>query len=262
MISAICFDAHMSISRTEVARETSRRVRRLGLQNGEDIHRLRVEAGVSLARLAEVVGVHKSHLARIERDEVRPSLEVLTAVGVALGADLSVRFYPGAGPRLHDRFQAPMVETLLRALDPRWSAMLEVPVVQPSRGVIDVVLTDRASTTVVAAEVQSELRRLEQQIRWGTEKADGLAQRLARDGDGPANVSRVLVLRSTTTTRELARRYRATLAAAYPARTEDLVRALTMPSTPWPGAGIAWMRIDGDEASLLRYPPRGVDIGR
>lgn len=253
----------MTISRTEVARETARRMRRLGLQNGEDIRRLRVEAGVSLAQLAEVVGVHRSHIARIEANQVRPSLEVLTAIGVALGADLGVRYFPGAGPRLHDRFQAAMLETVLRSLDPRWVMALEVPVTQPSRGVIDLVLTDRASPVVVAAEVQSELRRLEQQIRWSTEKADGLAQRLIRDGSGTlVTVSRLLLLRSTVTTRELARRYAATLSAAYPARTEDVVRALTMPSLPWPGAGIAWIRLDGDDVSLLRYPPRGVDLGR
>jgi len=218
---------------------------------------------VSLAELAEVVGVHKSHIARIEASQVQPSLKVLTAIGVALGADVSLRLYSGAGPRLHDRFQAAMVEALLRSLDPRWAATLEVPIGQPSRGVVDLVLTDRNGPTVVASEVQSELRRLEQQIRWGMEKADGLRQGLIRDHpERAAMVSRLLILRSTETTRELARRYAATLAAAYPSRTEDVIRALTLPAAPWPGAGIAWMRIDGDTVSLLRYPPRGVEFGR
>lgn len=73
-------------------------MRRLGLQNGEDIRRLRTESGVSLAQLGSVVGVHKSHLARIEGNHVQPSLEVLTAIGVALGADLNLRYFPGSGP--------------------------------------------------------------------------------------------------------------------------------------------------------------------
>jgi hypothetical protein len=156
-----------------------------------------------------------------------------------------------------------MVETVLRDLDPRWRTAVEVPVNQPGRGVIDLVLTDRSSPAIVASEAQSELRRLEQQLRWGSEKADGLAQRLSRDANGtPVAVSRLLIIRSTETTRELARRFASTLAAAYPARTEDVVRALTMPSPQWPGAGIVWMRIDGGNATLLRYPPRGVDLGR
>jgi transcriptional regulator with XRE-family HTH domain len=262
-IRAICFDTGMTISRTEVARETMRRMRRLGLQNGEDIRRLRVEAGVSLAEVAAVVGVHRSHIARIEGSQVQPSLEVLTAIGVALGADLSVRYFAGTGPRLHDRFQAVMVESVLRCLDRRWNAALEVPVTHPSRGVIDIVLTDRASPVTIAAEVQSELRRLEQQIRWSTEKADGLVERLAREHPGATvAVSRLLILRSTAATRELARRYAATLSAAYPARTETVVRALTEPSMPWPGSGIAWVRIDGGDVTLLSHPPRGVDLGR
>lgn len=254
----------MTISRTTVTRETARQMRRSEVETGEHIHRMRLDAGVTLTEIARIVGVHRSHIARIESATARPSLEVLTAIGVALGADLSLRYFPGSGPRLHDRFQAAMVETLLRGLDPRWLVELEVPVTQPSRGVIDVVLTDRHSSTSVAIEVQSELRRLEQQLRWNAEKADGLARRL--NGDGAAiterQISRLLVLRSTVTNREVARRYGATLAAAYPAKTEDVVRTLTGPLPPWPGPGIVWMQVEGAKASLMRFPPRGVDLGR
>lgn len=254
----------MTITRTEVARETARRMRRLGLQNGEDVRRLRLEAGVSLAQLAEVVGVHRSHLARIEGSKVHSSMEVLTAIAVGLGADLSVRFYAGAGPRLHDRFQAAMTEALLRSLDPRWRAELEVSIIRPARGVIDVVLTDRAGPTTIAGEVYSELRRLEQQIRWSAEKSAGLATRLADDDPLAASrdVSRLLVLRSTIATRDIARRYEATLATAYPARTRDVVLALTTPSGAWPGPGIVWMHLHGGTATLMPFPPPHVSLGR
>ncbi len=246
----------MSITRTHVARETARRMRRLGLQNGEDIRRMRTEASVSLGGLAAVVGVHKSHVARIEASEVHPSLEVLMAIGVALGADLNLRYFEGAGPRVHDHFQAAMTEALLRSLDQRWTVDLEVPIVRPARGVIDLVMTDRTGPVVVACELYSELRRLEQQIRWSAEKAGALSTRLARD------VSRLLVLRSTVATRELARRYEATLGTAYPARARDIALALTTPTEPWPGSGIVWMHLHGSEATLMRYPPPHVDLGR
>lgn len=239
-------------------------MRRSDVETGEQIRRMRLEAGVSLTDLALIVDVHRSHIARIESAAARPSLVVLTAIGIALGADLSLRYFPGSGPRLHDRFQAAMIEAFLGELDPRWSVELEVPIVQPSRGVIDIVLTDRDRSTIVAAEVQSELRRLEQQVRWGAEKADGLAQRLVRDGGASAEhrVSRLLILRSTVATREVARRYGATLAAAYPARTETVVRALTSPKAHWPDAGIVWMHVEGGNATFMRFPPRGVDLGR
>lgn len=254
----------MTITQAGVARETARRMRRLDAQVGEDIRRLRLEAGITLTLLAVVAGVHRSHLARIEAGRARPSLEVLTAIGVALGADLSVRYFAGSGPRLHDRFQAVMIETLLGGLDRRWKTDLEVPVTQPARGVIDLVLTDRSSPVIVATEAQSELRRLEQQIRWSTEKADGLAQRLANEPTAANGrlVSRMLLLRSTVATRELARRFEATLSAAFPARSADIVSAPTRPGSPWPGPGIAWVRVDGDEADLLERPPRGVSVGR
>lgn len=239
-------------------------MRRFDLQIADDIRRLRLDAGITLTALAEVVGVHRSHIARIEAGTARASLEVLTAIGLALGADLSLRYFPGSGPRLHDRFQAVMIEAILSSLDRRWGSEVEVPVTDPARGVIDLVLRDGASPAIVASEAQSELRRLEQQVRWGTEKADGLRRRLERDSPVGAGyvVSRLLILRSTVANRDLARRYEATLSVAYPARTEDVVRALTTPSAPWPGAGIIWIRIDGGAATLLPRPPRGVTLGR
>jgi transcriptional regulator with XRE-family HTH domain len=254
----------MALTRVAVARETARRMRRLDLHTGEEIRRLRLDAGITLTALGAVVGVHRSHLARIEAGTASPSLDVLTAIGVALGADLSLRYFAGSGPRLHDRFQAPMIETLLRSLDPRWAPTLEVPVTQPSRGVIDVVLTDRVAPLVVAAEIQSELRRLEQQIRWSTEKADGLSTRMAEaDASGPrTEVSRLLVLRSTVATREIARRFHETLASAYPARTKDVLLALTGAKAPWPGPGIVWMHLHGGQTTLMPYPPPRVALGR
>jgi transcriptional regulator with XRE-family HTH domain len=250
------------ISKTGVVREAARRVRRQNMRTGDDVRRLREDAGVSIRELGRVTGLHPSFIARIEAAETQASVPVLTRISIALGADLSIRFYAGVGPRLHDRFQAPMIEALLRSLDPRWSARLEVPVGRPSRGVVDLQLDDGTTATTVIGESQSEFRRLEQQIRWFTEKADRVAERLNQDGIQERDVSRLLILRSTESTRDVARHYETTLATAYPARTADVVRALTTPSAPWPGAGIVWMRVEGGAAELLAGPPRGISLGR
>lgn len=223
---------------------------------------MRLSAGLSLSDLARAASIHRTHLARIEAGSVVASVPVLIAIGVALGCDTSLRFFEGSGPRIHDRFQAPMIEGFLRRLDGgRWAAEVEVPVAEPGRGVIDLVLDERRAPLVVATEMQSRIDRLEQQIRWMAEKADGLAARRRADGREQV-VSRLLVLRSTADTREIARRFERTLATAYPARAADVVDALTTRDAPWPGAGLVWMRVERGVAQVLDGPPRGVPLGR
>lgn len=223
---------------------------------------MRLAAGLSFAGLARAASIHPTYLARIEAGSVVASVHVLTAIGVALGCDTSFRFFEGASPRLHDRYQAPMTEEFLRRLDTkRWAADLEVPVTEPRRGVIDLVIDERRAPLVVATEMQSRIERLEQQTRWMAEKADGLAARRAALGQQLV-VSRVLVLRSTVENRDLARRFGRTLATAFPAKASDVVDALTTYDAPWPGAGLVWMRVEKGVARLLGGPPRGVPLGR
>ena len=245
------------ISRTAVERETKWRVRRARFAIGEELRRLRLDCGVSLRELAAITGIDASHIARIEKGAVQASLPTLVALSTAFGADMSVRFFAGAGPRIHDRLQAPMLDALIRALAPCWLPRLEVAVPGPRRGVADITLTDRTRSQLVVGEAQSEFRRIEQQMRWIGEKAKAFED--AADQD--LTVSRLLILRSTAATREIARQYSATFGAAYPARTSDVVESLTRGSH-WPGDGIVWMRVERGTAQLLAYLPRGVPLGR
>jgi hypothetical protein len=131
--------------------------------------------------------------------------------------------------------------------------------------VIDVALAERRSPLVVAAEVQSEVRRLEQQIRWHREKEESLPSSIAWPAaarNGTPGTSRLLVLRVTHPLLELARTYEATLRAAYPAGAREVIAALTGPGEPWPGAGIIWARIERGRAEILDGAPRGVRLGR
>ena len=246
----------MDLTPTSIHREAARQARRIWTRVGDDVRRLRLDASVSGPELSRAVGIDPAHLWRIEAGVAHPSLQVLVAIGVALGADLGVRYFAGAGPRIHDRFQAPMLEKLVDELHERWRPRLEVVVTQPARGVIDIVLHDTVTEMVVASELQSDLRRLEQQLRWANEKADGLATALGRP------ISRLLVLRSTVRTRELARQYEGLLRIAYPARCTDAVEALTSGDAPWPGPSVVWVHLHGSTATLMRHPPRGVHLGR
>ena len=141
--------------------------------------------------------------------------------------------------------------------------MVEVPVYRPASGVIDLVAHDRAAGILVATEIQSEIRRLEQQLRWSKQKADALPSAdFWRFVEGDPRIDRLLVLRSTHANRELASRFDETLRAAYPAPSADAFRALTTADGPWPGSAVLWARVEGDVATILERPPRGVGPGR
>ena len=191
-----------------------------------------------------------------------PSISVLAAIGDALGADLVVRLYPNTGPRIRDHIQAAIVEELLRIADPRWRRFTEVPVYRPARGRVDAVLHDPGAAVVVATEVHSQVHRLEQQQGWANLKAESLPSAdFWRHLDREPAVSRLLVLRSTKATRELAKQFESTLGAAYPARAADVFAALSG-NANWPANGLLWADVTGDVVRILDRPPRGVMLGR
>jgi transcriptional regulator with XRE-family HTH domain len=205
-----------------------------------DIVRLRNDAGLSRAELARASGVDASYLRRIERGDAAPTVEVYAQLAAALGADLAVRLYPNTGPAIRDRHQARILETLLAILHPRWHSYPEIAVRRPSRGWIDVGLHDRHGKVIVATEIQSELRRLEQIIRWSSEKAAALPSWEGWPQLGePPEVSQLLIARDTRATRDAAREFRRTLDAAYPAHPDDALAAL-IGGDRWPGPAVLW----------------------
>ena len=107
-----------------------------------------------------------------------------------------------------------MLGALLASLDRRWRPRPEVWVIRPVRGVIDLVLEpEDHPEPLIAVEAQSDMRRLEQQLRWSQAKADALATARSRP------VSRLLLLRSTRRTKAVLGEYVATTRAAFPAST-------------------------------------------
>ena len=233
------------------AAEARRRATRIHRNLSEDLRRFREDSGLSRAALAAAAGVDRGFLCRIEDGAVRPSIDTYALLAVALGLDLHTRLYPNTGPSIRDRHQARILEALLRQLHPRWRAYSEVAVRHPSRGWVDAVLHDPSATTVVATEIQSDLRRLEQLLRWFPEKVaslpswDGWAQVGA-----VATTSQLLIVRSTRATRTIGRAFERQLAAAYPAHPADAIAALTG-TAPWPGAALIWAEIERDRVRFI-----------
>lgn len=240
---------------TKLQHQARRRHREAVRATATELRRIREDAGLTQATVARTAGICPSYLSEIEAGDREPTLETLHALAAVLGCDLSLRLFPSSGPVIRDRFQARIVEALLGILHPRWDRFLEVPVQRPVHGVIDVVLADGAVGLLVATEVQSDLRRVEQQLRWAHEKADALANtdlgaRSRAEAPGDIRISRLLVLRSTQRTRTLARELAATFATEFPADAKDTLAALTTADAPWPGAALLWATADGRAAQI------------
>jgi transcriptional regulator with XRE-family HTH domain len=232
--------------RSRLQIEADRRSELLRRSLAGDLRRLRQDAGLTLEAVATAAGLDPTTVSKLESGEFRPSVETYMRVTTALGADLHARPYPTTGPPIHDRHQSRMVEVLLASLHRRWDATAEVAVRRPARGFVDQVLFDRVAPLLVATELESDLRRIEQLLRWGTEKAASLA---SADGwhawarDREPQISRLLVVRRTRANRAIADVVRRQLREAYPGDSRDALEALTGTSA-WPGAAMVWARLD------------------
>lgn len=215
-----------------------------------DLEGLRADAGISIRELGRASGVDSGFLGRILDGTVRPSLDTYARLAIPLGADLSTRLYANTGPLIRDRQQARMLEALLATLRPPWHAFSEVAVHRPSRGWIDAALHDPSSRLLVATEIQSELRRLEQLIRWHGEKAASLPSWDGWPHLGEPVISQLLVVRRTRATRAVAADLGRQLRIVYPAHPDDALASLAGTSG-WPGAALVWSIVDAHGARLV-----------
>jgi transcriptional regulator with XRE-family HTH domain len=253
------------MSETELQRHIRQRQEDFRRALADELRRVVETEGLSLRAIARAVGVDSSQLSRVLRGKEGISHEALVAVATGLGHDVSLRLFESSGPRIRDRLQARMIEALLGITHRRWLPRLEVGVYRPVRGVIDLVLQDRETWDLVAAEAHSQLRSVELQMRRAGEKADALPSATGYPWSPVPivpTIGRLLLLRSTSATHELVRTLPATFRAAYPDSTEAAVDALRTGSKPWPGSAVVWVHIDGAATRVLEGTPRAVRLGR
>ena len=225
-------------------RTLERQVRRLFGAYGSEVRQLREDAGITRAELGRQTGVDASFLAEIEAGTANPSIETCVRLARGLGADLPIRLYPTTGPIVRDHIQAAIAEGVLRERHTSWDPFSEIAVTRPSRGWIDLGFHHRSRAIFVATEIQSELRRLEQLVRWAEAKATALPswEGWAQLQPEPA-ISRLLIVRETRTNREIADDHRRLLRTAYTADGRDALASLCR-GAPWPGAAILWAARD------------------
>jgi DNA-binding XRE family transcriptional regulator len=238
--------------RTKLQVEADRRSTALRRSLAADLMRLREDAGLTRAAIASAAGVDPSTISKVETGQFLPTLELYGRLAAALGADLHARPYPTTGAPIHDRHQVRMGELLLGTMHARWHASPEVAVRRPARGFVDVALFEPGSRTIVATELESLLRRVEQLLRWSAEKATSLPSSdpwPTWSRDGAPSVSRLLVVRRTRSNREVALTARRLLRDAYPADPRDALESLEG-TAAWPGPALLWARLDTDPARL------------
>jgi transcriptional regulator with XRE-family HTH domain len=219
----------------------------------DDLDRLRLDAGWSIAELARAAALDPAFVHRVISGDNGASVDTYARLATALGANLSARVFPNTGPMLRDHTAAPMLEHLIVTRHPRWPVFTEVVVRRPSRGAIDAVLHEPRESIAVATELQGQLRRLEQQIRWHAMKAESLPSwdGWAHLGQPEPVIGQLLIVRRTRATRAVASEFARQLRTAYPAHPDDALASLTR-TEPWPGDALMWMVLERGEARWAR----------
>jgi transcriptional regulator with XRE-family HTH domain len=240
---------------SSINRRATRAAAGIRRRTASDLAQFCDDAGISERDLSNASGVARGYVHRILAGEARPSLETYARLALPLGADLSVRFYPNTGPLIRDRHQARIAEALLDQLHPRWHPFTEVAVVTPARGWIDLALYESRESIVVATEIQSELRRLEQLVRWSCLKASALPswsgwRDLAGGETGAPRISQLLVVRRTRATQAVGRDFERQIRLAFPAHPDDAVAAL-LGTAGWPGPALIWVESTAATVRLL-----------
>jgi len=134
-------------------------------------------------------------------------------------------------------------------LHPRWQPFPEVASASEPR--LDRRRPARPTERIlVASEIQSEMRRIEQLVRWSGEKAAALPSWDGWAHLGGPTVSRLMIVRRTRATRAAGVAFANQLRAAFPAHPDDALAALTGP-TPWPGPALVWAVVDQRGARLV-----------
>ena len=240
-----------ALSRT-VVHEADRQLRRSALRFGEEFRALRLRARLTQAAVARMIGVDRSVICRMEAGDPSVGDGIRARAAVAIGAEFRLAIYPGATPALHDAAQVRIVEALLAARHPRWSATVEAPIPGPGRRSGDVLFDD--GLDAVLTEVEMRVDRWEEVVREGHAKREAL--RAVLPG---RRVWFALVVPDTRHHRAILAVHPEMIRAAFPADPFAASAALIGPAQRWPGDALIIVTRQG---ALLPEPHGAGGAGR
>lgn len=188
----------------------------------DDIRQARVGAGMSQRALAGRAGISRPRVSRIERKgEPDVPARLLARMAVAVGLDLAIRTYPGAGPTLDDA-QRRLLARLRARLGAGWEWQYEVPLpVFDDPRAWDAVATCAATNIVVCIEAETRIEDVQAMLR---------RQRRKRLDGGASRV--VLLVADTRHNREVVGAEPGELRAAFPIGSRHALAALTRGRDP------------------------------
>lgn len=195
----------------------------LRLPLGRVCRETRLRLDLSQDEIAIRAGVTRSYLAKIERGEGNPTIDVVVALAEALGLDIELvargPIFLGSRTR-QDRVHALCsghVERRLRGAG--WSTQHEVEIIDGRyRGWIDILAFDPRTSTLLIIEIKTRLDdigAIERQVGWYERVAHKTATRY---GWEPRRVETWLLVLSTEEAENWIREQRAVLGRSFPAR--------------------------------------------
>lgn len=208
----------MGGARAEPANAARTRIQRQIQRLGTDARTARVAEGMSQATVARRARVSQTSVGRLEAGDARLSVMIVGSVFSALGMDLSLRAFPGAGVRLRDSGQIALTEVIRAQAHPNWRLSLEAPVGDQNGQAADVLLLGRSFG--IHVEVESALVDLQAQLRKGQLKRDALERRVGM------KLAFVMALRESERNRAAVRAIASVLRAALPASSREALAAL------------------------------------
>jgi transcriptional regulator with XRE-family HTH domain len=219
---------------------------------GRGIRALRVRRRWRQSDLAAASKVSRSQVGRIERGESRHlQLETVDRVAVAVGGstELLLRWNGEGLDRLLDHEHARLVEAVVRRLRALgWEVAVEVSFARfGERGSVDVLAFHPGRRALAVFEVKSVTPDM-QAMLGGLDRKARLGPTIARErGWDSVLVARILVLADTRTNRRRLDAHEATVRAALPAGTREVLRWLADPAPP--GLAGVWFLTDDPQAN-------------
>jgi len=226
---------------------------------GRQFRALRVRHERRQLDVARDSGLSRSLIAAIDRGQIAGvTVGALVRAAQALGADVDLRLrWRGEQlDRLVDEAHAALVDATVARLI-RWGWIVEVEVsfaVWGERGSVDVLAFHPQSGALLVVEVKSTVADTQATLH-GLDRKARLARDIVRERPWAIKqVSRLLVVGATATSRRRIARLAGTYEVALPARGTTVRRWLRNPATPL--AGLLFVAFGSDVGATRRSPAR------